>query len=78
MSGAPAPVLGGMGTASGSLIPTSWADLSLPKTSPRLGCKSVEHNEGTRLGEAGLGSGEETMQRLRVAIDVGQETQESV
>jgi len=78
MSGAPAPVLGRMGTASGSLIPTSWADLSLPKTSPRLGCKLVEHDEGTRLGEVGSGSGEETIQRLQVAIVVGQETQESV
>jgi len=72
-----APVLHGMGTASGSLIPTSWADLSPPKMSPGLG-KSVDHDEGTRLGEAGSGSGEETMQQLQVAIDVGQETQESV
>jgi len=55
------PVLGGMGTASGLLIPMLWADLSLPETSPRLGCKSVERNEGARLGEAGLGSGEETI-----------------
>jgi len=55
----------------------SWADLSPPKTSPRLG-KSVDRDEGARLGKAGLGSGEETMRRLQVAIDVGQETQESV
>ena len=78
MSGAPAPVLGGMGTASGSLIPTLWADSSLPEISPGLGCKSVECDEGTRLGEAGSGSGEETIRRLRVAIVVGRETQESV
>jgi len=55
----------------------SWADLLPPETSPGLG-KSVDHNEGARLGEVGSGSGEETMQRLWVAIDVGQETQESV
>jgi len=71
------PVLRRMGTASGLLIPTLWADLSPPETSPGLG-KSVDRNEGARLGEAGSGSGEETMRRLQVAIDVGQETQESV
>jgi len=55
-----APVLRGMGTASGLLIPTLWADSSPPETSPGLG-KSVDRDEGARLGEAGLGSGEETM-----------------
>jgi len=55
----------------------SWADLSPPEISPGLG-KSVDHDKGARLGKAGSGSGEETMQRLQVAIDVGQETQESV
>jgi len=78
MSGTLALVLGGMGTASGSLIPISWADLLLPETSPRLGCKLVECDEGATLGKAGLGSGEETIQRLQVAIVVGQETQESI
>jgi len=71
------PVLHRMGTASGSLIPMSWADLSPPEMSPGLG-KLVDRNEGARLGGVGLGSGEETMRRLQVAIDVGQETQESV
>ena len=55
----------------------SWADLSPPEMSPGLG-KLVDRNEGARLGGVGLGSGEETMRRLQVAIDVGQETQESV
>ena len=54
------PVLHGMGMASGLLIPTLWADLSPPEMSPGLG-KSVDRNEGARLGKAGLGSGEETM-----------------